>query len=92
VVNDSLIQPLVEDEASGRYSRRQILQRAAAIGLSAPAVAAIFASAIPVVELPDGRLLAFDDANAVTGWQRFMPDELVDVIHVPFAWPKSIPV
>jgi N-acetylglucosamine transport system substrate-binding protein len=43
-----LIQRLIDDEASGRYSRRQILQRAAAMGLSASAVAALFAGAIPV--------------------------------------------
>ncbi len=43
-----LIQQLIADEASGRYSRRQILQRAAALGLSAPAVAALFAGAIPL--------------------------------------------
>ncbi len=42
------IRQLIADEASGRYSRRQILQRAAALGLSAPAVAALFAGAIPV--------------------------------------------
>jgi N-acetylglucosamine transport system substrate-binding protein len=43
-----LIQRLIEDEATGRYSRRQILQRAAALGLSAPAVAALFAGAVPL--------------------------------------------
>lgn len=42
------IRQLIADEASGRYSRRQILQRAAALGLSAPAVATLFAGAIPV--------------------------------------------
>jgi N-acetylglucosamine transport system substrate-binding protein len=42
------IQRLVADEAGGHYSRRQILQRAAALGLSAPAVAALFAGAMPV--------------------------------------------
>jgi N-acetylglucosamine transport system substrate-binding protein len=52
-----LIQRLIEDEASGRYSRRQILQRAAALGLSAPAVAAIFAGAVPL------RALAQDADN-----------------------------
>ena len=36
-----LIRRLIADEASGRYSRRQILQRAAALGLSAPAVAGV---------------------------------------------------
>ena len=56
-MNDKLIQRLVEDEASGRYSRRQILQRAAALGLSAPAVAALFAGVIPV------RVLAQDADN-----------------------------
>ena len=39
---------LIADEASGRYSRREILRRAAALGLSAPAVASLFAGAIPV--------------------------------------------
>jgi N-acetylglucosamine transport system substrate-binding protein len=47
-VNHELIHRLIQDEASGRYSRRQILQRGAALGLSAPAVAALFAGAIPV--------------------------------------------
>src|SRR5687767_9512677 len=47
-VNHEVIHRLIQDEAGGRYSRRQILQRAAALGLSAPAVAALFAGAIPV--------------------------------------------
>jgi N-acetylglucosamine transport system substrate-binding protein len=46
-VNHDLI-TLIRDEASGRYSRRQIMQRAAALSLSAPAVAALFAGTIPV--------------------------------------------
>lgn len=41
------IRQLIADEASGRSSRRQILQRAAALGLSAPAVATLVAGAIP---------------------------------------------
>jgi hypothetical protein len=45
------IRQLIADEASGRYSRRHILQRAAALGLSAPAVAALFAGAIPLSTL-----------------------------------------
>ncbi len=56
-MNHELIHRLIQDEASGRYSRRQILQRAAALGLSAPAVAALFAGAIPV------RALAQDADN-----------------------------
>ena len=56
-MNHELIHRLIADEASGRYSRRQILQRAAALGLSAPAVAALFAGAIPV------RVLAQDADN-----------------------------
>lgn len=51
------IRRLIADEASGQYSRRQILQRAAALGLSAPMVAALFAGAIPV------RVLAQDADN-----------------------------
>ena len=53
-MNDRLIQRLIEDEASGLYSRRQILQRAAALGLSAPAMAALFTGAIPVRVLAQG--------------------------------------
>jgi N-acetylglucosamine transport system substrate-binding protein len=56
-MNQELIHRLIQDEASGSYSRRQILQRAAALGLSAPAVAALFAGAIPV------RALAQDADN-----------------------------
>jgi N-acetylglucosamine transport system substrate-binding protein len=47
-VNPDQIDRLVADEASGRYSRRQILQRAAALGLTAPALAALFAGAVPL--------------------------------------------
>ena len=47
-MNHELIHRLIQDEASGRFSRRQILQRAAALGLSAPAVATLFAGTIPV--------------------------------------------
>lgn len=56
-MNHDLIHQLIRDEASGHYSRRQIMQRAAALGLSAPAVAALFAGAIPV------RVLAQDAEN-----------------------------
>ncbi|MBW3633887.1 MAG: N-acetylglucosamine/diacetylchitobiose ABC transporter substrate-binding protein [Chloroflexi bacterium] len=56
-MNHEIIHRLIQDEASGQYSRRQILQRAAALGLSAPAVAALFAGAIPV------RALAQDADN-----------------------------
>ena len=56
-MNHELIHRLIQDEASGRYSRRQILQWAAALGLSAPVVAALFAGAIPV------RALAQDAEN-----------------------------
>src|SRR5215217_5925823 len=56
-MNLELIHRLIADEARGRYSRRQILQRSAALGLSAPAVAALFAGAIPV------RVLAQDADN-----------------------------
>ena len=56
-MNLELTHRLIADEASGHYSRRQILQRAAALGLSAPAVAALFAGAIPV------RALAQDADN-----------------------------
>lgn len=51
------IQQLVRDEASGQYTRREIMRRAAALGLSAPAVAALFAGAVPV------RALAQDADN-----------------------------
>lgn len=51
------IQQLVRDEASGRCTRREIMLRAAALGLSTPAVAALFAGAVPV------RALAQDADN-----------------------------
>jgi N-acetylglucosamine transport system substrate-binding protein len=56
-MNHEYIRQLIEDEASGHYSRRQILQRAAALGLSAPAVAMLFAGAVPL------RALAQDADN-----------------------------
>jgi N-acetylglucosamine transport system substrate-binding protein len=45
-VNHAIVR-LIEDERRGRYSRRQILQRAAALGLSAPAVAALLSGVLP---------------------------------------------
>jgi N-acetylglucosamine transport system substrate-binding protein len=69
-VNDRLIQRLIEDESSGRYSRRQILQRAAALGLSAPAVAALFAGVIPVQVLAQ-------DANNPLGVDPAAPLDIV---------------
>ena len=42
------IQQLIADANSGNYSRRDLLQRAAAMGLSLPAAVALFAGARPL--------------------------------------------
>ena len=42
------IRALIADEASGRYSRRQIMYRGAALGLSLPAMAMLFGGARPL--------------------------------------------
>ena len=44
-MNHELIHRLIADEASGRYSRRQIFKRGAALGISAPAIAALLGAA-----------------------------------------------
>jgi len=56
-MSQETLQRLVADANSGRYSRRQILQRAAALGVSFPVVAALFAGAVP------RRAFAQDAAN-----------------------------
>ena len=51
------IRTLIADEASGRYSRREIMRRGAALGLSLPAMAVLVGGAVPL------RALAQDAAN-----------------------------
>ncbi len=51
------IQALLADEASGRHSRREIMRRGAALGLSLPAMAMLFGGARPL------RAFAQDAAN-----------------------------
>jgi N-acetylglucosamine transport system substrate-binding protein len=45
------VRQLVADEASGRFSRREIMVRGAALGLSLPAMAALFAGVRPLSAL-----------------------------------------
>ena len=45
--------------------------------------------AIPVVELSDGRLLAFDDAHTVSLWHRTSPGKVVPVVVISFTWPEN---
>ncbi len=64
-VNDDRVQSLVHEWAAGRLGRRDLLKRAAALGLSAPALAAIVAgstaagsaaAALPAVVAPGAQL------------------------------------
>ncbi len=48
------IHRLIADATSGRYSRREVLRRATALGLSAPAVAALCAGANPMRAFAQG--------------------------------------
>jgi N-acetylglucosamine transport system substrate-binding protein len=48
------IQRLIDDANSGRHSRRELLQRAAAMGLSFPAAVALFTGAVPLSAYAQG--------------------------------------
>ncbi len=50
-MDEARIQRLIDDARSGRHSRRDILKRAAALGLSAPAMAALVMGVVPVQAL-----------------------------------------
>ena len=49
-MQDQILQ-LIHDAESGHYSRRSLLKRAAGLGLSLPAAAALFAGVVPLSAL-----------------------------------------
>ncbi len=53
-MDEARIHGLIDDARSGCYSRREILKRGAALGLSAPAMAALVMGVVPVKALAQG--------------------------------------